>query len=100
MSVHTELATDARHAYELDQKISATEAQPPPEPCKQEVLSQIANIATIAALIGGFALNSLTTEKSIMTSNDTAQIASMLLFYLAVHACTCSAVACFWVSRK
>ena len=26
MSVHTELATDARHAYELDQKISATEA--------------------------------------------------------------------------
>ena len=96
MSVHSEVGNE-KHALagELDQQTNANNASP----SKEEVLSQMANIATIAALIGGFALSTLTADQSIMTSDEFAQTASMLLFYLAVHACTCSAVGCFWLYR-
>jgi len=60
----------------------------------------LANIATIAALIGGFALSTLTADDNILKTSETVPTIAMLLFYLAVHACTCSAVACFWIYRK
>ena len=51
-------------------------------------------------LLGGFALSTLTSGDNILTTNETVPTIAMLLFYLSVHACTCSAVACFWIYRK
>ena len=95
MYVHSELDLD-----QLDQKRQKKTKIAVPLNTKQKVLAQLANIATIAALIGGFALSTLTADGNILTTSETVPTIAMLLFYLAVHACTCSAVACFWIYRK
>jgi len=99
MYVHSEVNLD-----EVDQKAEMQRQEKTNiallSPRKEMVLAQMSNIATIAALIGGFALSTLTSGDNILTTNETVPTIAMLLFYLSVHACTCSAVACFWIYRK
>ena len=64
---------------------------------KEQCLNEMTNIATISALVGGFALTSLV-ELDIGSLNIMVSIASMS-FYIAVHACIFAACSCAWIYR-
>jgi hypothetical protein len=61
------------------------------------LMSEFSNVGTIGALLGGFALESLSSES--LGSINRLEMASALCMYLAVHMCTFSAISSWWLYR-
>eukprot|EP00601_Ochromonadales_sp_CCMP2298_P000688 CAMPEP_0173178528 /NCGR_PEP_ID=MMETSP1141-20130122/5591_1 /TAXON_ID=483371 /ORGANISM="non described non described, Strain CCMP2298" /LENGTH=190 /DNA_ID=CAMNT_0014101039 /DNA_START=111 /DNA_END=680 /DNA_ORIENTATION=- len=64
---------------------------------KLALLNDFTNIATIAALVSGFALG--TTDRDAFATNDTLEIVAALLFYSSAHASAYAALASAWLYR-
>ena len=72
-------------------------ARVPSRQTKEQLMNELVNVATIATLIGGFALGNMPSE--LFKVDDKMKNMAAFLYYIATHACTFSALACAWLYR-